>query len=177
MRVALLADLRSKLAAFLFVLALAASAVFPASLGADEPKFQFELKRKDDSIEVVREPKRTLFVITSLSGIGTAKIVRSEGPWPSQVVLRLRHAPGQGLKALENFELTVGRMRLKGNDKQSGKLPFFLADAEGKFPPDDAPSGTLNVTFSPQAEALDVVLPANLLAGDRVEIVWIDFYR
>lgn len=145
---------------------------------AAEPKYQFALKRKDDTIEVVRQKEATLFVITSPSGIGSVTIDRSEGPWPAEVTLRFQRAPGDGLKALENFELVSGRMKLLGTNKDSGSLRFFLADADGKFPPgDDKPTGTVNATFSLTPAALDVRLPAHLLSGDRVQIRWIDFYR
>jgi len=152
--------------------------VFSAVGLAAEPKYQFDLKRKDDTIEVVRQKDATLFVITSPSGIGSATIDRSEGPWPAEVTLRFQRAPGDGLKALENFELVSGRMKLLGSHKDSGKLRFFLSNADGKFTSsDDKPTGTMNATFSLTPAALDVRLPAHLLSGNQVQIGWIDFYR
>ena len=55
-------------------------------------------------------------------------------------------------------------------------MPFYLADADGKF--GDKPAGTLDIVVEMNKDTLEVKLPANLLTGsNKVDIAWIDFLR
>ena len=82
----------------------------------DEAKYQFMLKKAaEDSAEVRKEKNRTVLVVTSKSGIGSAIVTLTEGQWPRDVVLRLQYAKDRGFTSLESFGLDTNRMRVSGS--------------------------------------------------------------
>ena len=105
------------------------------------------------------EADRTVLVIASSTGIGGLTLASKDGRWPKDVTVRLRYLRGGPFKTLEGFEMSAGRMLVKGNSRQSGRIPFFLADADGKFPRDDAsPTGWLKLEFKPNGDDFDLIV-------------------
>ncbi len=149
-------------------------------LMAEPPKYAFTLRKADDAITVKERDRRTVFVITSKSGIGGGTIKLTAGDWPSDVTLRFEYKDGlgNGFKMLETFSLTTDRLLVSGSHKQSGSLPFLLPDSAGEYVENQPAAGHLRVTIAPNAGALEVTLPAHLFVGSRqVTLVWIDAYR
>src|SRR5438067_2455769 len=141
----------------------------------DEPKYQFTLKKPQDSIEARKDEKRTVFVVTSQSGIGEGTIALTEGRWPRDIVLRLQYDKERGFKMLESFGLTTNRIWVSGSQRTSGKMALYFLSPEGK--PGDV-AGQVNVTVAEKAGALELTLPAHLLGGAKeVRLKWIDAFR
>lgn len=155
-----------------------------SSGSSDGPAFISKLDRLNDTLTTVVDADRTVLVITSETGIGGLALSSKDGRWPKDVTLRLRyHRPGPHrtgpFKTLEGFEMSAGRILVKGSSRQSGRVPFFLAGADGKFPRDDAsPAGWLKLEFKSNGDDLDLIVPSNLWhETNEVRVKWIDFYR
>ena len=145
------------------------------SLADDEPKYQFALRKAQDAIEVKKDEKRTLFIITSQTGIGDGSVTLTEGRWPRDIVLRLRYDKERGFNMLESFTLATERFQVSGSQRTSGKMELYFLSPEGKA---EALTGHVNVIVQERAGALEVTLPAHLLAGTKaVKFGWIDAFR
>jgi hypothetical protein len=148
-----------------------------------KPTFKFEFgsqpaQREKPSIAAIEEQDRTVFLITSSTGIGGAKIILESGKWPRNIVLRFQYRNEEGFKYLESLRLVTARMMVEGSQQLSGAMPFYLPDETGKTEITTAPAGTLNITIEQRTEAMAVTLPANLFVGSgQIEIGWIDAYR
>lgn len=161
-------------------LTLALVLTMTATATAEPPRFEFKVVKQGDAIAAKERDKRTVFVVTSKTGIGGGEILLAAGDWPADVTLRFEYADGQGngFKMLEDFSLATGRLRVAGSHKQSGAVPFYLADAAGQYAKDQPPAGHLRVTIDPKDGALEVTLPSHLLVGaKKVHLTWIDAYR
>jgi hypothetical protein len=65
---------------------------------AKEPAYQvIEVRKPVDSVVAQKEKDRTVFVVTSESGIGDATIVLTSGQWPENFTLRFVSSKGQGV--------------------------------------------------------------------------------
>ncbi|WP_020470804.1 hypothetical protein [Zavarzinella formosa] len=145
---------------------------------AAEPVYEFKLDKPEDSATVVKEAKRTVFVVTSPNGIGQGTIILKAGQWPENVTLRFQRARGKGISKFEHFSLTTDRVSAQGELKLSDKLDFDFLDAKGKSGADRRSAGVLNVVVESRDDALDVTLPTCLLIGSpRLELSWIDVLR
>lgn len=153
--------------------------ISPSPGSSDVPTFISKLDRPNDKLTAIVEVDRTVLVITSETGIGGLTLTAKEGLWPEDVTLRLRYHRGGPFKLLEGFEMSSGRMLVKGGSKQAGRVPFFMADADGNFPLDDAnPAGWLKLEFKPNGDDLDLIVPSNVWHDAKVvRVKWIDFYR
>ena len=150
-----------------------------SSGSSDGPAFLSKLDRPNDTLTAVVGADRTVLVITSETGIGGLTLSSKTSQWPKEVTLRLRYHRGGPFKTLEGFEMSAGRILVKGNGRESGRVPFFLADADGQFPRDDAsPAGWLKLEFKSNGEDLDLIVPSNLWhEAKEVRVKCIDFYR
>src|SRR5262245_50314746 len=132
---------------FFAVLALAAS----NEAKSVEPTYQFKTKKADD-IVVVKEDKRTVFVITSKRGIGGATGLLHGVYCPENVTFRFEDEKGKGVQMLENVTLTTDRIHCVGSQKATGKFNFHFIDAKrkkaGVEPTDKDGAGHLNVTVA-----------------------------
>ena len=69
------------------------------------------------------------------------------------------------------------RLQADGSLKETGKIPFRFADAKGKVDPAAPPSGTLNIAITQTEGYMEIVLPANLLTGEKdCTVSWVDFF-
>src|SRR5437763_15626709 len=115
------------------VLLVAALVVGPADREAKEPTYKVvEVSKAADTVVAQKEKDRTVFVVTSESGIGDATIVLNSGDWPENVTLRFVHAKGRGFTTLEDIRLYTDRVVVTGAEKVSGKMPFCFAGPDVK---------------------------------------------
>lgn len=143
--------------------------------GKDEAKYQFALKKPKDAVAERKEEKRTVFVVTSKSGIGGVTVTLADGRWPRDVVLRLQYAKDRGFSSLESFGLQTSRLSVDGSLRTSGRMELYFLSPEGKA---EAAAGKVNVKVESRDGALEVTLPAHLLTGAKeVSFNWIDAFR
>jgi hypothetical protein len=141
----------------------------------DEPKYAFALKKPQDSMEIRKDDKRTVLVITSQSGIGEGGVLLTEGRWPRDIVLRLQYDKKRGFKMLESFGLTTNRIAVSGSQRTSGKMALSFLSPDGK---PEGVAGQVNVAVAEKEGALELTLPAHLLTGAKeVRLNWIDAFR
>ena len=148
-----------------------------------EPTFKIASVRKaEDSVVPQKEKDRTVFVVTSESGIGSAAIVLAGGQWPENVTLRFQYSKGKGFHTLEDIRLYTDRVVVQGTEKMSGKMPFCFAGPDEKLdviePGGREGAGLLDVRVHHAKEGMDVTLPAHMLRGaTKLRLAWIDAYR
>ena len=166
-------------------------AIVPTAFAA-EPDLKVELRKAEDKFVGNAEAKRTLYVITSPSGIGQVKVTRVSGIWPRNVALRFQYKPSHRFTNLEGFFLRTDRLEIRGfvrprRDKASPKglesqLHFWFLGPDNatrtQGTGDVPPAGTLDVVVREAEGALEFSLPANLLGDTRtMTLDWIDAYR
>ena len=138
--------------------------------------YQFQLEKNVESISVVEENQRMVFVVHSSFGIGKARIILASGQWPKHIALRFLYRKDEGFKYLEQIEITTARLKVIGSEQTSGKMEFYLPDEDGKFASE--PAGTANIVTERSDKAMDVLLPAHLFTGSKeVSLYWIDAFR
>ncbi len=148
-----------------------------------EPTYKVvEIRKAEDSVVVQKEKERTVFVVTSESGIGSAAIVLAGGEWPENVTLRFQYSKGKGFHTLEDIRLYTDRVVVQGTEKMSGKMPFCFAGPDEKLdaiePGGREAAGLLDVRVQHAKEGMDVTLPSHMLRGStKLRMVWIDAYR
>jgi len=164
------------------VLIFSAFTILGGGTANDEPAYEYKLRKPADTILAIKEKTRTVFVVTSPSGIGDGSIKLKSGPWPENVTFRFVGSDGKAFSNLERIDLTTDRLRVEGNLKLSGKFRFCFLDAK-KTPAAIEPgkresAGMLNVVVEKRADAFEVTLPACLLIGStQVELSWVDEFR
>jgi hypothetical protein len=150
---------------------------------AKEPTYKIVDVQKDkDTVIAQKEKGRTVFVVTSPSGIGDATIVLAKGEWPENVTLRFQYEKGKGFHWLEDIRMYNDRIVVRGTEKMSGKMLFCFAGpdpAQDVIEPGGRDSaGFLDVRVRRTDEAMDVTLPAHMLRGSaKLRVSWIDAFR
>jgi hypothetical protein len=146
---------------------------------AAAPVYDFQLANKEDTVVARQDGNRTVFLITSPGGIGRATISLKAGQWPKDVTFRFVYGEGKGFTNLEDFCLTADRLEVVGmGGRQIGAktMPVYRLDEAGK--PSPQPVGQLPVRVEERNGAVEVTLPADLLAGSgKVRLSWINAYR
>jgi hypothetical protein len=159
-----------------------------STLCADDslPPFKITTKRVDDRVDVQTETDKVVLSVYSPFGISNAVIKRTNEKWPDAMVLRLH------LKGLEYFQITDGKVTLKGSiSLQDGKPVMrlwkdgredVLLDAKSPHWMDvrilDG-DGKLVKEIPLKNGYFEMALPKTFLAGNPASITvsWIDFYR
>lgn len=165
------------------MLLVAALIVGQPAREAKEPTYKVvEVQKATDSVVVQKEKDRTVFVVTSESGIGGASIVLADGAWPEKVTLRFVYSKGKGFHWLEDIRMSTDRVVVAGAQKFSGKMLFCFAGPDAKLdviePGGRDAAGFLDVRVHHTKEAMDVTLPAHMLRGStRLRFDWIDAFR
>lgn len=152
------------------VIALLSIALYIATAyaSAGNPTYSFTLHKPEDSIAVRIHNQRTVFVITSESGIGKAEVKLKAGQWPEHVSLRFQYHDGRGFQSLEGFTLTTAHLRVHGG----------MDRTSGTFRPDRELSDSPQVSTQQRAGAVEVDVPADFLRGSHhIHFEWIDAYR
>jgi hypothetical protein len=165
------------------MLLVAALVVGQPGRGAKEPTYKVvEVQKAADSVVAQKEKGRTVFVVTSASGIGGATIALGGGEWPENVTLRFLYSKGKGFHWLEDIGLSTDRVVVQGAENMSGRMPFCFAGPDDRRdviePGGRQAAGSLDVRVRRADDAMDVTLPANMLRGStRLRVAWIDAFR
>ena len=136
-----------------------------------------------NSVVAQKEKDRTVFVVSSESGIGGATIVLAGGEWPENVTLRFLYSKGKGFHTLEDLRMSTDQVAVAGSQASSGKMPFCFAGPDSDKqdviqPGGREAAGLLDVRVRAGKEAMDVTLPAHLLRGSsKLRLAWIDAFR
>src|SRR5262245_35551933 len=153
------------------VLSAALALVTLAGAG-DAPSYQLTPTKPGDVLIVNKEG--TTLTIHSKSGIGGVRVKLAKGQWPKTLTIRFQHGNDVPFKGLESFKLATEKSRVEGSANDSGKMPFFLANADGKF----ERKGEADVTVKTTKQSIEVTVPATVLRGAKTaELSWIDFFR
>ena len=160
------------------ILMMALICALPIVPKAEKLDYQCLLKKTEDSEAITNHDLRTMFVISSESGIGNVSITLPDGKWPKYVSFRFQYINGEGFGSLESISLTTERLQVSGSIKESGNMRFYLSDNESKFDSTVHFAGYLDIKVKHDNDAIEVTLPANLLVGtNEVKIGWIDAFR
>ena len=150
--------------------------------------FDIRCEKKADAVAVTADADRTLFTITSASGIGGATIERKGDSWPKQLVLRVH------LRGLESLGITTGDLKLSASVASHSGNPrtLILAKKDGKDSPPlakDSPYWMDILALDAKGKPVnglpdkdgyfEMVFPKALLDDNasKLTIGWIDFYR
>ena len=154
----------------------------PATAGG-EAAWQINLKKKDDKVAIAIDGEKTIFTITSPSGIGSATVGPKSKQWPATVVVRLH------LRGLESFAVSNGTVKVSA--AWDGKLAREQLWVEGKEGPALDASNRLWVNMRAFDAAgkpavavpiqdgwFEVMVPNTILdEGASLKLDWIDFHR
>ena len=168
MRVSISMAGESKMKPVLLILALCATV---GLAGLPDPPFKVELQKLGDSVGITTTADAALITITSERGIGGAKLILTGHQWPTHLTLHLN------LKDLEGFEMNNGIIHINTFRKGPKQVPYWKAGKSENQ--SDPPDGTLEVAITKTDEAIEIIVPKEMLEGHPQEISfgWIDFYR
>ena len=126
------------------LLALVSSAV------SAEPSVNVELRKSKDKVSIETTNGTMIVAVTSVSGIGGARIIRPGESWPTNVVIRLT------LKNLESFNIKTPNRSAHG----------ALGDSRG-------------LTITQTNDYIEIVVPQEFVKEQpgQIELSWIDAYR
>ncbi len=146
--------------------------------------FEVELTKPEDSIEVSSENGATIIDVTSPSGIGSARITRTVGAMPQEIIFRMH------LKGLEHFSFAFHDDVVEISIPSSGgHAPIVLNKNAGpsEVNPLNASSPLwMETSTVPPGQAIplsdgyfEIRAPRAFLESDAdsFAIDWIDFYR
>ena len=154
-----------------------------AASPVERAAWQINLKKKDDKVAIAIEGEKTIFTITSPSGIGSATVEPKTRQWPATVVVRLH------LRGLESFAASNGNVKVSAAwDGKLAREQLWVEDKEG--PALDASNrlwlsmrafdaaGEPAVAVPIQDGWFEVTVPKAMLdEGASLRLDWIDFYR
>ena len=130
-----------------FILLLACLA---ADAPTSSPSYRFDVTKPADSVTVREEKDRTVFLITSPSGIGSVTITPTAGQWPTRAVVRFLYTADRGFQRLEGIDATTNRQ-----DRPVPQEKAALHD------------GAIELPLSPEL----------LKDATHVKLSWVDAYR
>lgn len=157
---------------FFYLKIATASAIFDIQLAKNA------LSEASDSIVVLQENDKAVFLVTHAHGIGRATLTLNAGHWPKHISFRFRYAKNQGFQSLEKLTITTPHFIVESDGEQIGKMPFYFLDEADSFDKNAAPAGEMKISVEKHPEAIEVRLAPHMLAGSKqVTIAWIDAYR
>lgn len=130
-----------------------------------------ELTKPGDTSVVTTVSGAVVVSISSLTGIGGCRLVRTGNTWPSHLSLRLN------LKDLESLGMNNGIVRLGTSLKRSGRVPYWkIGRTEGDGGQCD---GDVDVPVTRVGGEVHVSIPPLMIMDNPPEISfgWIDYYR
>lgn len=139
--------------------------------GAVAPVFRVELTKAGDGVFLHSAAGADVVAITSESGIGGAKLVRTGASWPSHIIIQLR------LRGLESFWMQNGTHHFETFLRGSRRVPYSKMDRSGN--PSRERAGALDVVITQKEGTIEVRVPGEMFAGNpaSISLGWIDFYR
>jgi hypothetical protein len=113
----------------------------------------------------------TLVVRVNCRGrAGDCELTGEKGRWPERVTLAL-----DGLKELEHFEMSVGRMHIQGSRKRSGEFELYFLGDDRDFNKRSR-VGTADVRVEQGKTGIMVVFPGKLFAdAEKVTFGWVSW--
>lgn len=124
---------------FTMLVANAGMSVVRAANAADQPAppaYEFKLQKTEDSIAVKTDDKRTVLVVASASGIGSATVALRSGQWPKHIGLRFEYPKGREFTLLEGFSITTSRLRVQdAAHSAKSRCPFIFWTAKASPTP------------------------------------------
>jgi hypothetical protein len=158
----------------------------PAAAADAQSAFNITTKKSEDRVVVSAAEDRTIFTVTSPSGIGSATIAPKDGTWPKSVTLRLRLSGLESLSIASDKTTWAAEVSSHGDGKAMLRL---IEDGKEKPVEKDKPYWTEIKIIDSQGKAakqmplkdgyFELIVPAELLQGrpKSLAISWIDFYR
>jgi hypothetical protein len=128
---------------------------------AQSPPFKAIVRKPADKVEFVSESEKLLVNVSSVDGIGSATITRTEEKWPIKMIICFK------LKYLEHIQISNGINTVEGR----------LGGDEWEVKPQQ--HDVLKANIRKGEEVIEAEVPAVLLQDDSKEVVvkWIDAYR
>lgn len=153
------------------IVAILACGAAVACAGLPGPLFKVELKKAEDSTAITSTDNASVVTIISKSGIGGAKLVLTGTSWPTRLTIRL------AVKGLESFRMDNGTIHFDTSLKSPKQVPYWKVGKNDQRP--ESPDGMLEVDLVNTGEAVEIVVPRELMDGNPEEISfeWIDFFR
>lgn len=135
------------------------------------PPFKVELRKAADRAVTTSAHESGVVTITSDSGIGGAKLVRTGAGWPARLAILLN------LKGLESLRMENGVIRVETALKGPRQVPCRRIGKDDAQPA--APGRTLEVILRQTGEAVEILVPKELMDANPKELTieWIDFFR
>jgi hypothetical protein len=142
-----------------------------ALAGLPAPQFNVELKKAEDSAAITSTANAAIVSITSKSGIGGAKLIRTGEEWPNGLTIDL------GVKGLESFGMQNGIIHFNTSMKSPKQMPYWKVGKNQERP--DKPDGNLEISMTRTNGVIEIVVPKEMTEGNPKEIVfgWIDAFR
>jgi sugar lactone lactonase YvrE len=139
---------------------------------AEPGKFTCEFQKAEDSFKTAGSRDAQVFEITSKSGIGKALVTRTEGTWPSPLVVRF-----VGMKMLEHISVLDGTVGLNGAIGQENRKTIRY-DRNGKETK-EAKEAVFTLTIVRTANGMEVTIPTPFGTAKmkQLHLAWIDAYR
>jgi hypothetical protein len=143
-----------------FLLALLLESTITSTI-AQSPLFKATTRKPADKVEFVSKGEKLLVNVSSVDGIGSATITRTEEKWPIKMIICFK------LKYLEHIQISNGINTVEGR----------LGGDEWEVKPPQ--NGGLKANIQRTEAFIEAEVPAVLLQDDSKEIVvkWIDAYR
>lgn len=115
-----------------------------------DPQIRAELRKGEDKVALSSTNGTLLIAITTVSGIGGAKLTATGGVWPSNITIRL------SVRYLESFEIKTPKQSVSGWLGHAGAL-----------------------AISQTNDYIQIRVPQSILEEkpERVDVSWIDAYR
>jgi len=119
------------------------------ALSAD-PEVRTELRKGEDKVAIASTNGTMLITVTTVSGIGGAKLASSGGAWPTNITIRL------SVRSLESFEIKTPKRSLTGSLGHSESL-----------------------ASSQTNDYIQIIVPHSLIdeKPEQLEVSWIDAFR
>lgn len=149
-------------------LILVASAAFAAG---PEPAVRVELRKTEDAATVTAAGGATVISVTSVSGIGGAKLVRTGAAWPAKLTIRLK------LASLESFAMSNGIIQFHAKLGSPGRMPYWKVGPDGEQA--ETPAGSVDVPLTQAGNTIEIIVPREILDrhAREIDFGWIDAYR
>jgi len=139
--------------------------------GLPDSQLKVELGKSEDSAGITSTHNAAVVTITSKSGIGGAKLIRTGEGWPARLTIRL------GVKGLESFGMENGIIHANTSLKRPKGIPYWQVGKDEKRP--EGPDGTLEIAMTKTDEVIEIVIPREMMDGNPewISFGWIDFFR
>lgn len=142
------------------------------SMNRRDVLIQVEVDGKANAIRAEKEGDAVLVTISpgEISSGGRLELV--DGTWPEKMILHFES------NMLEKIIISNGRIWIEGAVTPSGTKPFRWGESDGSLIRQDRVQGEMPVEVIRSDQAIDIILPPELLKAGRPEInfLWVIAY-